>query len=99
MDSEPDFPLIAEGDWFQTVHGDLLEVVASDESDGSIEVQYFDGTVEELDIETWYDLISGPAAAPEDWTGPLDLSHEDAAPDGDAAPIDRRTPGDYIDRS
>ena len=33
--------------------GSLFEVVAFDDDDGTIEIQYFDGTVEEMDIEDW----------------------------------------------
>ena len=36
------------GDWYRNSTGDLLEVVALDRSDATIEIQYFDGTVEEL---------------------------------------------------
>ena len=36
------------GDWYRNSTGDLLEVVALDKSDATIEIQYFDGTVEEI---------------------------------------------------
>ncbi len=41
------------GEWYRARGGELLEVVAIDEDDGTIEVQYFDGTVEELDLADW----------------------------------------------
>jgi len=41
------------GDWYRLNGGSLFEVVALDDDDGTIEIQYFDGTVEELDIEDW----------------------------------------------
>src|SRR5262245_41232301 len=42
------------GDWYrQKEGGALFEVVAYDDDDGTIEIQYFDGTVEEMDIEDW----------------------------------------------
>jgi len=41
------------GDWYRLNGGALFEVVALDDDDGTIEIQYFDGTVEEMDIEDW----------------------------------------------
>ena len=41
------------GEWYRLSGGELLEVVAFDAGDGTIEVQYFDGTVEEFDIDDW----------------------------------------------
>src|SRR6187399_395542 len=42
------------GDWYrQKEGGALFEVVALDDDDGTIEIQYFDGTVEEMDVEDW----------------------------------------------
>ena len=37
------------GNWYRIHGGDSFEVVAFDEDDGTIELQYFDGTVEEMD--------------------------------------------------
>ena len=38
------------GDWYSLRGGQLFEVVAVDEATGSVEMQYFDGTLEEMDI-------------------------------------------------
>lgn len=80
------------GDWYrQKESGALFEVVAYDDDDGTIEIQYFDGTVEEMDIEDWEgqweDGALESAEAPEDWSGSVDVeSDEDGARDelGDA---------------
>jgi hypothetical protein len=61
------------GAWFKTAEGELFEVVAWDPSDGVVEVQYFDGTVDEYDLESWSELEPRNAEPPEDWTGSLDL--------------------------
>ena len=50
----------------------VFEIVALDEDDGTIEIQYFEGEIEELDIDNWYDLSLDTIAAPEDWSGPYD---------------------------
>jgi hypothetical protein len=41
------------GRWYKFDAGDSFEVVAYDESDGVVELQYVDGTIEEIDIEDW----------------------------------------------
>ena len=65
------------GDWYRTATGDNFEIVACDEDDQTVEIQYFDGTVEELDLESWYDLDIDPIEPPEDWSGPLDIDRDD----------------------
>lgn len=60
------------GDWYKTVDGQSLEVIAYDEDESSIEIQYFDGAVEELDLDTWYEMDLVPREPPEDWSGPFD---------------------------
>ena len=65
------------GDWYRLSGGALFEVVALDDDDGTIEIQYFDGTVEEMDFEDWEsqwdDGALESAEAPEDWTGSVDV--------------------------
>jgi hypothetical protein len=82
MSARPDI-----GEWYQIRDGELLEIVAIDEDDGTIEVQYFDGTVEEMDLVDWEaQRTKGEitdAEPPEDWSGSVDV-------DGDE---DGRAPG------
>src|SRR4051812_3805390 len=82
------------GDWYrQKEGGALFEVVAYDEEDGTIEIQYFDGTVEEMDIEDWDghwdDGALEAADPPEDWTGSVDVESDDNGQRGDSAEGDR----------
>jgi hypothetical protein len=69
------------GDWYRLNGGALFEVVALDDDDGTIEIQYFDGTVEEMDIEDWEaqweDGALESAQAPEDWSGSIDVEGGD----------------------
>lgn len=74
-ESEPSTPAV--GDWYADEQGVTFEVVAVDEQDRSIEVQYFDGTLEEFDLDSWSDLQLRAVEAPEDWSGPLDMQRED----------------------
>ena len=74
-------PQPAIGDWYRLSGGALFEVVALDDSDGTIEIQYFDGTVEEMDIEDWEtqweEGALETAEAPEDWSGSVDVEATD----------------------
>ena len=74
-------PVPNVGDWYRFSNGDLFEVVAFDAEEGTIELQYFDGTVEEMDFEdwlaNWQDREIEAAAAPEDWSGSVDMDAED----------------------
>ena len=65
------------GDWYRTINGDNFEIVALDPDDSTLEIQYFDGTVEELDLETWYELDLESVEAPEDWSGSMDIQRDD----------------------
>ena len=65
------------GEWYRRFNGALFEVVAIDRDDGTVEVQHFDGTVEEFDLEAWEEQDFEEAQAPEDWTGSVDVEPED----------------------
>ena len=41
------------GSWYRKRGGETFEVVAIDPKDRTIEIQYFDGAVEELELEDW----------------------------------------------
>lgn len=76
-------PKIQIGNWFLTVEGEKLEVVAYDHEEGVIEVQFYDGTVEEYDLDDWQELQVKPTAPPEDWAGSYDVSRDDYGVDLD----------------
>lgn len=61
------------GEWYERRDkGEMFRVVAADSRTGCIEIQYFDGDLEELEIDAWREMDVEPAEAPEDWTGPFD---------------------------
>lgn len=88
------------GEWYRLRSGELLEVVAYDAADGTIEVQYFDGTVEEFDFDDWRSQrASGAieeAEAPEDWSGSVDVEPEDGLSEVDLDE-DRQMRADRLD--
>ena len=67
------------GEWFRLNGGDSFEIVAVD--DGTIDIQYFDGTLEEMELEDWEahcaDGVLEAAEAPEDWSGSVDIERAD----------------------
>lgn len=71
------------GLWFTQDSGQTFEIVAIDEDTETVEVQYFDGTVEEYDFDSWYSLEIDSTDAPEDWSGSLDLERDDYGVDLD----------------
>jgi Family of unknown function (DUF6763) len=91
-------PLV--GNWYRRPDGQMLEVVAIDREDGTIEVQHFDGTVEEIEMDAWLDVEFEEADAPEDWSGSVDIEPEDFETERAATNATTWTdPLDYLDRS
>lgn len=68
---------VVVGNWYKMPDGEKFEIVAADTERGLLEIQYFDGTVEELDLDSC--LLGGikAIAAPEDWSGSMDMERED----------------------
>jgi hypothetical protein len=69
------------GQWYRGGTNELFEVVAIDDQDQTIEIQYFDGTVTEMEFDSWnehlLDELIDAADAPEDWSGAVDVEAED----------------------
>ena len=47
------------GEWYRGGTNELFEVVAIDDQDQTIEIQYFDGTVAEMDFDSWNEHLLG----------------------------------------
>ena len=89
------------GEWFRRAGGDSFEVVAIDRDDHTIEIQYFDGTVEEIELEEWRESEIETCEPPEDWTGSLDVEPEDTENEYEAEPGNTKPwsdPLQFIDR-
>jgi hypothetical protein len=88
------------GQWYaHRDKGELFQVVAIDEDQSMIEMQDFDGSIDEIDFDGWSQMALRSAEAPEDWTGSVDLQNPDDL--GYEAPIeirarDWRTPVDEL---
>lgn len=52
-------------------------VIATDDHTATVEIQYFDGNLDEFDLTTWYEMAVERIEEPEDWTGPMDNIEKD----------------------
>ena len=57
--------------------GQRFYVTAVDEPNDSVEIQHFDGDIEEFSLEEWRDLDIELSEAPENWAGALDIAEQD----------------------
>ncbi len=90
------FGLPEIGGWFRLSEGKTFEVVAVDEKDLTVEIQHFDGTVEEVDVDSWRQMGAEPIEAPEDWSGSLDVDTPDL-PESEEKHQDFNDPLNFVD--
>jgi len=61
------------GQWYIRLDkGESFLVTGYDDRTRSIEIQSFDGDLDEIDADMWAGLPVAPTEPPEDWTGPVD---------------------------
>ena len=66
------------GNWYQRRDRQQpFQVVAYDIDGGMIDIEYFDGTLDEWPLSHWITLPIQRCPPPEDWTGPFDNIEED----------------------
>jgi hypothetical protein len=64
-------PVVAQ--WYRHLNkGQEFQVTAVDEAERTVEIQHFDGDVEEIELDEWFAMDVEPIETPEDWTGPMD---------------------------
>lgn len=62
------------GEWYHMPEkAQKFQVVAIDDHSDTVEIQYFDGNLDEMDLAAWYALDVEHVEEPEDWTGPMDM--------------------------
>ncbi len=57
--------------------GQRFYVTAIDELNATVEIQHFDGDIEEFSLEEWRELNIELCEAPENWAGALDITEQD----------------------
>ena len=79
------------GDWYKSINGDKFEIVALDPDVATMEIQHYDGAVEELDFDSWEEMEIVTIEPPEDWSGSLDIERADYGVD-----LELTSPNDHI---
>jgi len=76
--------------------GQRFFVLAIDEEQNMVEIQHFDGDLEELSLDEWRDLKIELSEEPENWSGALDIAEQDDLGTGvtDTRPDDWDEPGE-----
>lgn len=80
-------PRPAVDHWYKSVNGDIFEVVAVDEKDDGIEIQYLDGSIEELDEDSW-ESLSPKVIDPPHKALAEDYEEEEGEPEYDDVDLD-----------
>jgi hypothetical protein len=66
------------GKWYENKEEDeTFRVLTVDEDDELVEIEYLDGEIEELDLDTWHELDLEPTDEPEGWSDDADDEDED----------------------
>jgi len=81
--------------WYTHIDkGQRFYVTAIDEPNGTVEIQHFDGDIEEFSFEEWCELDIELSVAPENWAGALDIAEQDdlGTEITDTSPDDWREP-------
>ena len=66
------------GNWYRHLDkGQTFTVIEVDERESIVEIQHYDGDIEEVSLSNWYEQDLELSAEPEDWSGPVDNVEED----------------------
>ena len=76
--------------------GQRFYVTAIDDENNTVEIQHFDGDIEEFSLDEWRDLEIELSVEPENWSGALDIAEQDDLGTGvtDTEPDDWDEPGE-----
>jgi len=66
------------GSWYQDLaNGQVFQVIALDDYEALVELQYSDGDIAGLSLDEWHSMDLEATDAPDDWIGPLDDAEMD----------------------
>ncbi|HYK26019.1 MAG TPA: DUF6763 family protein [Steroidobacteraceae bacterium] len=66
------------GQWYENIEEEeSFRVLSVDEDSELVEIEYLDGDVEEIDLETWHEMDLERTTEPEGWTGSAEDDDED----------------------
>ncbi|HUK01623.1 MAG TPA: DUF6763 family protein [Steroidobacteraceae bacterium] len=66
------------GQWYENVEEEeSFRVLSVDEDSELVEIEYMDGDIEEIDLETWHEMDLELTQAPEGWSDSDDEEEEE----------------------
>lgn len=65
------------GTWYETEGGDVFKVLNFDVPSGSVEIEYDDGAVDEMDLDEWRDLDADAVESLDDDEDDDDVEDDD----------------------
>jgi segregation and condensation protein B len=72
------------GKWYENrEEEETFRVLSVDEDDELVEIEYVDGEIEELDLDTWHELDLEPTETPEGWSDDSDSDEDEDDDDFD----------------
>ena len=76
--------------------GQRFYITAINDDGDAIEIQHFDGDIEEISMDEWCELEIELSEEPENWAGAYDIAEKDDLGTGitDTRPIDWSEPGE-----
>ena len=73
-----------QGKWYQDLEeNEVFQVLSVDPDEELIELQYENGDIEEIDLDTWHELDLEHAQEPEGWSSDDDDEEEDVEEEDD----------------
>jgi hypothetical protein len=68
----------AVGQWYENIdENESFRVLSVDEDTELVELEYLDGDIEEVDLETWHELDLDKIDEPEGWAGSAEDEDEE----------------------
>jgi hypothetical protein len=84
-----------KGQWYENVEEDeTFRVLSVDEDSELVEIEYLDGDIEELDLDTWHEMDLERIEEPEGWA---DNDGEDEDEDDEEEDLDDEDDDDWDD--
>jgi hypothetical protein len=86
-----------KGQWYENLEDEeTFRVLSVDEDSELVEIEYLDGDIEEMDLDTWHELDLERIEEPEGWAGD-DLDDEDEDDDDEDEDDDDLDDDDWDD--
>jgi hypothetical protein len=87
-----------QGQWYEDLEeNEIFRVLSVDPDEEIIEVQYENGDIEEIDLDTWHELDLERAEEPEGWASDDDDEEEEEEEDEDEDDWDEDEDDDWDD--